>query len=132
MKEPRWISPRALLLLHAESLAEHGGLTGLRDENGFHAAMARPHHVFNYEPDADLARLAAAYGFGLVRDHPLNDGNKRAGFLAILLFLDLNGFEFRVEQPEAIQTILRLAAGKMSEPELAKWIRDHIRRPRRR
>jgi death-on-curing protein len=118
-------------LLHAESLAEHGGLTGLRDENGFHAALARPQHVFNYERDADLSRLAAAYGLGLVRDHPFSDGNKRAGFLAILLFLDLNGFELRVEQPEAIQTILALAAGKMSQAELARWIHDHMRRSKR-
>ena len=131
MKEPRWINPRALLLLHAESLAEHGGLTGLRDENGFHAAMARPQHVFNYEPDADLSRLAAAYGFGLVRDHPFSDGNKRAGFLAILLLLDLNGSELRVEQSDAIQTILRLAAGKMSESELTEWIRVHVRRAKK-
>jgi death-on-curing protein len=131
VKEPCWINPRALLLLHAESLAEHGGLTGLRDETGFYAAMARPQHVFNYELDADLSRLAAAYGFGLVRDHPFADGNKRAGFLAILLFLDLNGLELRVEQAEAIQTILQLAAGKLSEPELSRWIRNHVRRTKR-
>ena len=131
MKEPRWINARALLLLHAESLAEHGGLTGFRDENGFHAAMARPRHVFHYEPDADPSRLAAAYGFGLVRDHPFNDGNKRAGFLAILLFLDLSRWELRVEQNEAIQTILQLAAGQLSESELANWIREHTRRPKR-
>ncbi len=131
MKEPRWINARALLLLHAESLAEHGGLTGLRDENGFHAAMARPQHVFHYESDADLSQLAAAYGFGLVRDHPFSDGNKRAGFLAILLFLDLNGWELRVEQAEAIQTILQLAAGKVSESELPRWIREHARRVRK-
>lgn len=128
MKEPRWINARALLLLHAESLAEHGGLTGFRDENGFHAAMARPPHVFHYEPAADVSQLAAAYGFGLVRDHPFSDGNKRAGFLAILLFLDLNGWELRVEQSEAIQTILQLAAGQLSESELATWIREHTRR----
>ena len=132
MKEPRWINTRALILLHAESLAEHGGLTGLRDENGFHAGMARPQHVFHYKPDADLSRLAAAYGFGLVRDHPFTDGNKRAGFLAILLFLDLNGLELQVAQPEAIQTILALAAGRMSESALGKWIRDHVRRTRKR
>lgn len=131
MKEPSWIHPRALLLLHAESLAEHGGLTGFRDENAFHATLARPQHLFNYEPDADRSRLAAAYGFGLIRDHPFNDGIKRAGFLAILLFLDLNGFELRVEQVEAIQVIFKTAAGKMSEPELASWIRDHVRRLRK-
>ena len=131
MKVPRWIDQRALLLLHAESLAEHGGLTGLRDENAFHAALARPQRVFNYEPDADLSRLAAAYGFGLIRDHPFNDGNKRAGFLAILLLLNLNGFDLRVEQVEAIQTILQVAAGRMSETELSNWIRTHMRRAKK-
>ena len=115
MKRPHWIDARALRLLHAESLAEHGGLTGLRDENALHSALARPQHVFSYEPNCDLSRLAAAYGFGLVRSHPFNDGNKRAGFLAILLFLDLNGFELRVEQVDAIQIILKVAAGKMPE-----------------
>jgi death-on-curing protein len=118
-------------LLHAESLAEHGGLAGLRDENAFHAALARPQHVFNYDPDAHIARLAAAYGFGLIRDHPFNDGNKRAGFLAILLFLDLNRFELRVEQAEAIQVILEVAAGKMKEPELIHWIGDRVRKIRK-
>jgi death-on-curing protein len=131
VKEPCWINPRALLLLHAESLAEHGGLSGFRDENAFHAALGRPQHVFNYEPDADLARLAGAYCFGFIRDHPFNDGNKRAGFLAILLFLDLNGFEFRTEQIDAIQVILKVAAGKMRESELISWIRDHMRRIRK-
>jgi death-on-curing protein len=131
VKDPCWISPRALLLLHPESLAEHGGLTGLRDENAFHAALARPQHVFNYDPDAHVARLAAAYGFGLIRDHPFNDGNKRAGFLAILLFLDLNRFELRVEQAEATQVILEVAAGKMKESELTKWIGDHVRKIRK-
>lgn len=128
MKRPYWIDSRALILLHAESLAEHGGLTGFRDENVFHAALARAGHVLNYEPDADLARLASAYAFGLIRDHPFNDGNKRVGFLAILLFLELNGFELRVEQVEAIQVILKVAAGKVRESELTDWIRDHMRR----
>jgi death-on-curing protein len=118
-------------LLHAESLAEHGGLTGLRDENAFHAALARPQHVFNYDPAAHIAGLAAAYGFGLIRDHPFNDGNKRAGFLAILLFLDLNRFELRVEQAEATQVILEVAAGKMKEPELTNWIGHHARKIRK-
>jgi len=131
VKCPRWIDPRALLLLHAESLAEHGGLTGVRDENALHAALARPQHVLRYEPRCDLSRLAAAYGFGLIRDHPFHDGNKRAGFLAILLFLDLNRFELRVEQVEAVQVILKVAAGKMRESELTNRIRTHLRRIRK-
>jgi len=127
MKRPRWIDARALLLLHAESLAEHGGLVGMRDEAGFESALARLRQVFSYEPRCDPARLAAAYGFGLIRNHPFTDGNKRVGFLAILLFLDSNGYELEVEQAIAIQTIFRVAAGKMSESELTSWIRDHMR-----
>jgi death on curing protein len=125
VKHPRWIDRLALLLLHEETLAEHGGLTGLRDEAALDAALARPQHVHVYEPAADLARLAAAYCFGLVRDHPFNDGNKRAGFLALGLFLSLNGYELQVDQAEAAETILRLAAGRLSESDLAAWIRKN-------
>jgi death-on-curing protein len=132
VKSPRWIDARALQLLHGESLAEHGGLTGLRDENALHSALVRPEHVLHYEPDSDLARLAAAYGFGLIRDHPFHDGNKRAGFLAILLFLDLNRFELQVGQVEAIQVIFKVAAGQIRESELAAWIRARMRRVKKR
>jgi death on curing protein len=130
VKAPRWIDRRALVLLLAESLAEYGGLPGFRDENALDAALARPQQVQAYEPKADLARLAAAYGYGIVRDHPFNDGNKRAGFLAIGLFLTLNGFELAVDQIEAVETILNLAEGNFSESRLAVWIRKHVRRER--
>lgn len=128
MKHPRWIERSALLLLHAESLAEHGGLAGLRDEGALDAALARPQHIHAYEPHADLARLAAAYCFGLARNHPFVDGNKRAGFLALGLFLSLNGFALSVDQAEAAETILRLAAGRLSEKVLAEWVRKHLAR----
>lgn len=104
-------------------MAEHGGLAGLRDEGALEAALARPQHIHAHEPKSDPARLAAAYCIGLVRDHPFNDGNKRAGFLALGLFLSLNGFSLSVEQADAAETILRLAAGRLSESELAEWIR---------
>jgi len=130
MKRPRWIDRLALLLLHEETLAEHGGLTGLRDEAALDAALARPQHVHAYEPGADLARLAAAYCFGLVRGHPFSDGNKRAGFLALGLFLSLNGYELQVAQAEAAETILLVAAGQLSEESLSNWIRKHVIRAR--
>jgi death on curing protein len=130
MKPPRWIDRLALLLLHEETLAEHGGLTGLRDEGALDAALARPQHVHASEPKADLARLAAAHCFGLVRDHPFNDGNKRAGFLALGLFLSLNGYALQVDQAEAAETILRLAAGQLSEKNLEKWVRKSMVRSR--
>jgi len=126
VKSPRWIDRLALLLLHEETLAEHGGPSGVRDEGLLDAALARPRHVHAYEPTADLARLAAAYCFGLVRDHPFNDGNKRAGFLALGLFLALNGYELRVSQAEAAEVILDLAAGNMTEKRLADWVRQNM------
>ena len=130
MKKPRWLNQRALVLLHAESLAEHGGLWGLRDEAALQSALARPRNVQAYQPGADAARLAAAYGFGIVRSHPFSDGNKRAGFLAIGLFLELNRFDFEVDDADAVQTILDLAAGNLTEKALAEWIRARMKRRR--
>jgi len=130
VKAARWIDRRALVLLLAESLAEHGGLSGFRDENALDTALARPQQVHAYEPKADLARLAAAYGYGIARDHPFNDGNKGVGFLAIGLFLALNGCELAVDQIEAVETILNLAEGNFSESQLAVWIGKHIGRDR--
>jgi death on curing protein len=126
VKQPKWVDRRALVLLHGETLAEHGGLPGLRDEGALDASLARARHLHTYEPESDLPRLAAAYGFGIVRDHPFNDGNKRAGFLAIGLFLTLNGRELTAEPIEAIAVIMRLAEGKMKELELASWIRQNL------
>lgn len=128
MRRPRWLDQRSLVLLHAESLAEHGGLWGLRNEAALQSALARPRNVQAYEPGADAARLAAAYGFGIVRSHPFSDGNKRAGFLAVGLFLDLNGFDLEVEEADAVETILDLAAGNLSEKALVEWIRARITR----
>ena len=119
-----WIEKQALVLLHNISLAEHGGSPGLRDEGLLDSALARPHNLAAYG-DPDLAALAAAYGFGLAKNHPFIDGNKRAAFLGIGLCLDLNGMMLDVDQPEAIATIFALAAGDLSEDELARWIRHH-------
>jgi death on curing protein len=126
IRAPNWISPQALLLLHQESLAEHGGLAGFRDPGAFEAALARPLHRFTYEPASDLARLATAYGFEIVRNHPFHDGNKRTGFLAIGLSLGIHGQEFRADPTEAIAAIMHLAEGKLTETTLARWIRQHM------
>jgi death on curing protein len=126
VRTPKWVDRRALILLHGEILAEHGGLPGLRDQGALDASLARPLHLHTYEPESDLARLAAAYGFGIVRNHPFNDGNKRAGFLAVGLFLARNDRELTADPVEAIAVILRLAEGKLTELELAEWIRRNL------
>ena len=122
----RFLSRRALELLHDESLAEHGGRPGLRDEGLLESALARPHQLLAYgEPD--LAALAAAYAFGLARNHAFVDGNKRAAFLATGLFLGLNGWRLQVSQLEATRTMLALAAGDLPEDAFAEWLRSHNR-----
>ena len=122
----RFITRRALELLHDESLAEHGGRPGLRDEGLLESALARPLQLMAYgEPD--LAALAAAYGFGLVRNHAFVDGNKRAAFLATGLFLALNGQRLVTTQADATLTMLALAAGNLSEDAFADWLRTHLR-----
>ena len=120
----RWIDRRALELLHNESLAEHGGASGLRDEGLLESALARPLNVAAYgEPD--VAELAASYGVGLAKNHAFVDGNKRSAFLAVGLFLALNGHRLRVSQVEATLTMLAVAAGEIREEEFAAWIREH-------
>ena len=120
----RWISKPALLLLHAESLAEHGGSPGLRDEGLLDSALARPQNLLAYgEPDA--AALAASYGWGVARNHPFIDGNKRAALLSIGLFLHLNGWRLTASQADTTRTMLALAAGELPEDALADWLRRH-------
>lgn len=120
----RWIEKRALLLLHDESLAEHGGAGGLRDEGLLDSALARPQHLNAYGTP-DFADLAAAYGAGLAQNHPFVDGNKRSAFLSIGLFLYLNGYRLKVAQAEATAIMRALAAGEMEDAVLAAWIRTH-------
>lgn len=127
MTEPRWINRRAVELLHAETLAEHGGLEGLRDEGLLESALARPRNLHAYEGETDIPRLAAAYAFGIARNHPFADGNKRTAFLAIGLFLSLNGLRLATDQLDATRAILALAAGESTEEELAQWIRGAAR-----
>lgn len=120
----RWIDRRALLLLHGESLAEHGGSAGLRDDNLLESALARPKNPVLYGRP-DFADLAASYGLGLAKKHAFVDGNKRAAFLAIGLFLHLNGYRLQASQADATLTILALAASEITGEELARWVRSH-------
>ena len=125
MKSPVWIDPTALRLLHSESLAEHGGLIGIIDEGLLMSALTRPQNLFAYENITNIPRLAAAYAYGIARNHPFVDGNKRAAFLSIGLFLALNNFQLQVEPVEAVNTMLALAAGNLDETELTAWIEKY-------
>jgi len=123
----KWVDQRLLVLLHDESLAEHGGAAGLRDAGLLESALARPQHLAVYgEPDH--ADLAAAYGVGLAKNHAFVDGNKRAAFLAVGLFLGINGWRLVATQADATLTMLAVAAGDIAEPAYADWIRRHSAR----
>ncbi|MBK7050697.1 MAG: type II toxin-antitoxin system death-on-curing family toxin [Rhodoferax sp.] len=125
MNHWKWVNRRVLLLLHEESLAEHGGAPGLRDEGLLDSALARPVNLALYE-QPDIASLAASYGVGLARNHAFVDGNKRAAFLAVGLFLTANGFRLKATQVDATLTVMDVAAGVMDEAAFAQWIRSHI------
>jgi death on curing protein len=121
----RWVSKQALILLHGESLAEHGGSAGMRDEGLLTSALARPQNLAAYG-DPDIADLASCYAVGIAKNHPFVDGNKRAGFLALGLFLGLNGKRLAAAQRDATETMLAVAAGDLTETELARWVRDRL------
>jgi death-on-curing protein len=127
MSEPVWLNRRALELLHSESIAEHGGADGLRDEGLFESALARPQNLLAYEGVTEPARLAASYAFGLAKNHAFVDGNKRIAFIAAALFLRLNGYRLVADQAEATLVMLSVASGAFSESELAEWIRKHVK-----
>ena len=112
--------------IQTDMLLTHGGMPGLRDENLLESTLARPRQRYAYEPAADLAALAAAYGFGLARNHPYNDGNKRVAFVAMAVFLGLNGYELTACDADVVTAIVALAAGEIDEEALSDWIRLHI------
>jgi len=122
----RWISKPALLLLHAESLAEHGGSQGMRDEGLLDSALARPLNLAAYG-QPDHAALAASYGIGIAKNHPFIDGNKRAALLATGLFLYLNGYRLTASQADTTIAMLSVAAGELTEDAFAAWLRQHAR-----
>ena len=118
-----WIERVVVLAIHNEQLAGHGGLTGIRDEGLLESALARPLNLAAYHTP-DCADLAAAYGFGICRNHPFMDGNKRTAFVVIELFLAMNGYELVAEDADCVLTMFALAAGEFEEPSLAAWIRE--------
>ena len=122
MSEPIWIKKATILAAHAEALAEHGGLEGIRDEGLLESALARPKNVFTYGGVNDFHKLAAFYAIGIAQNHPFIDGNKRAAFIVMALFLAANGLRLTAYQVDATKTFLQVAAGKLNEDELTAWI----------
>jgi len=120
-----WVDLSVVLALHDEHLAEHGGPAGLRDRAALESALARPLDKADYA-DADIATLAAAYAYGISRNHPFADGNKRTALVVAELFLMLNGHVLTASNAECVTTFLDLAAGTITEDELARWFRDYI------
>ena len=112
--------------IQTDMLITHGGMPGLRDENLLESTLARPKQRLLYEPTADLAALAAVYGHGLARNHPYNDGNKRVAFVAMAVFLGLNGLEFTASESDVVTTMVALASGKIEVEALADWVRLNI------
>lgn len=124
MTEPKWVLDEIVIAVHQMLMAEHGGSLGIRDKGLLESALARPRQVFSYEANATIFGLAASYGFGLVKNHPFIDGNKRIGLSVAAIFLEVNGFNFDAPESEAVVVFENLAAGDLSEAELAKWLCD--------
>jgi death-on-curing protein len=125
MSEPKWITYDQILAAHSRQLRRFGGAPGLRDDGASRSAIERPVNQWHYE-QADLPALAAAYAFGLAKNHALVDGNKRIAFITMVAFLRKNGIEFRPDQAQSTSIMFSLAAGEVSEGSLARWIRDNL------
>ena len=123
--EPKWLTRMVVDAIQNDQLREHGGLPGVRDENVLESALARPQQKWHYSDRTDVPTLAAAYTFGLVKNHPYRDGNKRVGFLAMVTFLGLNGHDFSATEAEVVIEIVALADGRLSEDALTDWTRQH-------
>lgn len=122
MNEPVWLDERIVRAMHADQIAQYGGSAGIRDENLLSASLARPQHLFSYGDAPILFDLAAAYGYGLAKNHPFVDGNKRTAFVAMATFLLLNGYAFTASEPEVVVVMERLAAGQETQESISSWI----------
>jgi len=126
MRDIVWILDEIVLAVHDEQLAEHGGLTGIRDPGAVKSALARPRNLASYEKCHDIAQLTAAYAYGFARNHGFADGNKRTALVTADLFLMLNGYELTSTPAENVLTILAVADGSLPEEELVAWVRNNI------
>ena len=122
-----WIALNSVLAMHKRQIAEHGGIDGLRDEGLLLSAMARPENLAAYGENVDLAALAASYAFGIAKNHPFLDGNKRTAFVIAVTFLNLNGYDFDAPSDDTYTLFLGLAEGSISEDEVAAWFRERLR-----
>ncbi len=122
MNEPIWLDSQDLYVLHNQLLARFGGLEGIRDEGLLESALYRPVQKFQYEPNSTLPELAASYSYGIARNHPFFDGNKRSALLAAIVFLEINGMKFNATEEEAVLETIALAAGEGTEDEYAFWL----------
>jgi len=128
LTEPIWINLRVIQAIHDRQINEHGGLPGLRDEGLLLSTLSRSENAFHYsDPKPDVAELAAAYGFGLAKNHPFNDANKRTALITIRVFLKLNGYDLAAAPEAKYEMIIRVAASDVSEDELAQWIRKNLK-----
>ena len=130
-KQLAWIDARDVIALHTRLLEQHGGFPGLRDRALLESALARPRQHYSYSENADIIQMASLYAAGIIRNHPFMDGNKRTGFIAGILFLELNGFEFVAAEEDVIATVFALAAGELDEAGYADWLRSNTKRQRR-
>ena len=124
MNEPLWISEEIVRVIHQDQIRQHGGSLGVRDENLLAASLARPRHLFAYS-EPDLFQLAAAYGYGLAKNHPFIDGNKRTAFMVMYVFLGLNRYLIDVSEMEVVQMMERLATDQETQESLAQWLRKN-------
>ena len=125
MIDPIWVTEKLVQMVHEMLLAEHGGLSGIRDQGLLDSALAKPQQLYRYKPESSLYELATAYSFGLAKKHPFVDGNKRIAFTITAVFLELNGKVLNAPEAEVVVFYEGLAAGKISEEALAKWVEDN-------
>lgn len=124
--EPRWLTRSHLLYIHSQQIAEHGGDDGVRDEALLDSALSRPRNTFEYSEEATLAELATDYAFGVTRNHPFVDGNKRTSLLAAFIFLEINGLTLDVDEMEAADRVIALSSGEIGRDSFASWLADNV------
>lgn len=124
MADPIWITVAVALVIHNDQIASHGGVDGLRDLGLLESALAHPRYQLEYAK-VDIWQMSAAYGYGITKNHPFIDGNKRTGFQIMYVFLKVNGYDFQAPEPEVVRVMQALAAGNFSEVQLAAWLEKY-------